>query len=109
VKKQFRLTRTMDIKRVRRIGKSYAHPLIVLYISNSEEEKTRVGVVAGRWVGGAVKRNRSRRLIKECMRWIYPHLLPGNADLSQTKNAISNLLQRANLISSSHDNIILLS
>jgi len=115
VNKHFRLIRSTDFKRVRRYGKSYAHPLVVLYTTTSEEKQVRIGVTAGRWVGGAVKRNRAKRLLREAVRRIYPQILPGNdllliarntlpsADMVQTQAALAMVLQRAKLISLSYD------
>jgi ribonuclease P protein component len=111
VKRSFRLTRSIDFKRVRRYGKPYAHPLVVLYTAVSGEPMARVGVTAGRWVGGAVERNRAKRLFREAMRSLYPQILPGNdllliarsplpsANYSQTKDVLATLLIRAKLIS----------
>ncbi len=38
---------------------------------------TRIGVVAGRKLGTAVVRNRAKRLLREAVRRLYTHLLPG--------------------------------
>jgi ribonuclease P protein component len=40
VQRKFRLTRSEDFKRVRRSGKSYAHPLIVLIVQNHDQRST---------------------------------------------------------------------
>jgi ribonuclease P protein component len=65
VKRWFRLARSTDIKRVRRNGKSYAHPLVVLVVEkNPLPESLRVGVIAGKSTGGAVTRNLIKRRIK---------------------------------------------
>ena len=110
MKKEFRLTRSIDFKRVRRFGKSYAHPLVVLYTTASGEPQSRVGVSAGRWVGGAVDRNRAKRLLREAVRLLNSQILPGNdllliarapltgANLSDTQAALLAVLQRARLI-----------
>jgi hypothetical protein len=58
VKRRFRLTRSTDFKRVRRIGRSYAHPLVVLIVASNEIQQARIGIVAGKTVGMAVERNR---------------------------------------------------
>jgi ribonuclease P protein component len=111
VKRKFRLTRSTDFKRVRHFGKSYAHPLVVLYTTASGEPHSRIGFSAGRWVGGAVERNRAKRLLREAARSLLPRILPGNdllliarkplpkANLSATHAALLSILQRAGLIS----------
>jgi ribonuclease P protein component len=40
VQKKFRLTRSEDFKRVRRSGKSYAHPLVVLIVQTHDQRST---------------------------------------------------------------------
>lgn len=80
MKRSFRLTRSADFKRVRNDGKSYAHPLLVLLVAASEQEHARVGISAGKSLGGAVQRNRAKRLIREAIR---PFLasIPASLDL----------------------------
>jgi len=109
VKRDFRLTRTTDFKRVRSFGKSYAHPLVVLVAHPITEGRLRVGVTAGRAVGGAVQRNRAKRLLRESMRMLIPDVQTGwdliliarqpllDATFEQVKAAILNLLRRAYL------------
>ena len=41
MQRKFRLTRSEDFKRVRRSGKSYAHPLVILIVQNSEQPRVR--------------------------------------------------------------------
>ena len=115
MKSRFRLTRSTDFKRVRRYGKSYAHPLVVLYTTSSIEPNPRIGISAGRWVGGAVERNRAKRLLREVMRSFIPQIPPGNdllliarsplpeSTFSSVKEALETLLKRAKLITSTYD------
>jgi ribonuclease P protein component len=115
VKRGFRLTRSTDIKRVRRSGKSYAHPLVVLYVLKSDVPETHVGVSAGLAVGNAVKRNRAKRLLRAAMNELIPVTVPGSdlllvarsplsaANVYQTREALSILLKRAGLLSQAHD------
>jgi len=110
VQKRFRLTRSEDFKRVRRSGKSYAHPLVVLIVQKSDQPHVRVGVAAGRTVGTAVSRNRTKRLLREAMRTMIPTVASGldliliarkalaSATLQDTRRAVQNLLQRAQII-----------
>lgn len=115
MKRRFRLTRSADFKRVRRSGKSYAHPLLVLYALKSEEPVLRVGVTAGLAVGNAVKRNRAKRLLRAAMSDLLPQTVPGSdlmliarsalpdANVQQTREALSILLKRAGLLSPSNE------
>jgi ribonuclease P protein component len=115
VKRCFRLTRSTDFKRVRRYGKSYAHPLVVLYKLKSDQPGVRVGVTAGLTVGNAVRRNRAKRLLREAMKAFLPETVSGSdlmliarspladSNLQQTVEALSSLFKRASLLSPSHD------
>jgi len=115
VKRCFRLTRSTDFKRVRRSGKSYAHPLVVLYVMKSDQLGVRVGVSAGLAVGNAVKRNRAKRLLRAAMNELLGQTAVGSdllliarsplsdADLLQTRAALTNLLKRAGLLTQTHD------
>jgi ribonuclease P protein component len=107
VQRKFRLTRSEDFKRVRRSGKSYAHPLVVLIVQAHDKRsspvdkrsappsgsveavpsavgggpanppRVKVGVAAGRTVGTAVYRNRAKRLLREAMRPLLPSITSG--------------------------------
>jgi ribonuclease P protein component len=111
VQKRFRLSRSEDFKRVRRTGKSYAHPLVVLVAQASEtKEHLKVGITAGKTTGTAVHRNRAKRLLREAMRTLIPSIASGwdliliarptlvNATLNDTRSALTNLLKRAKLL-----------
>jgi ribonuclease P protein component len=110
VQRQYRLTRSDDFKRVRRQGKSYADPLVVLLVLRSPSAGLQVGVAAGRTVGNAVRRNRAKRLLREAMRTLLPKTAPGwdlvliarpglpAASLDQTRVALETLLRRAGLL-----------
>jgi ribonuclease P protein component len=128
VQRKFRLTRSEDFKRVRRYGKSYAHPLAVLIVQTHNKRSTsvphvsggspedqprphtRVGVAAGRTVGTAVYRNRAKRLLREAVRPLLPNIASGldliliarpglvSATLEETRQALHTLLQRAQIL-----------
>ena len=112
MQRNFRLTRSEDFKRVRRYGRSYAHPLVILIVEKNEQGKLRVGVTAGRAAGTAVRRNRAKRLLREAMRTLLPNIASHSdliliarsgltsATLDETRQALLNLLQRAKLYAS---------
>ncbi|NWG33857.1 MAG: ribonuclease P protein component [Chloroflexi bacterium] len=121
MQKRFRLARSEDFKRVRRSGKSYAHPLVVLIALKSNQARIRVGVAAGRTVGTAVIRNRAKRLLREAMRILLSDIAPAtddasgwdliliarpglaSASLQDTRLALTNLLRRAHILSPVHE------
>ena len=110
MKRRFRLTRSTDFQRVRRIGKSYAHPLVVFIAAPNEMQQARVGVVAGRAVGMAVQRNRAKRRLRACIDQWLPSLPSGwdliflarkpmdQAGFSEICAAVQLLLKRAGLL-----------
>ena len=77
MKRKFRLIKSTDFKRVRRLGKSYAHPFLVLIKLPNTLNKTRIGVSAGRSIGNAVRRNKAKRKIREIIRPILTEIQPG--------------------------------
>jgi len=113
VQRRFRLTRSEDFERARRLGKSYAHKLLVLVARKNETGRTRVGVAAGRTVGNAVKRNRAKRLLRAAMQDCVGTLPPGwdvvliarpplvASNFAEVHAALSLLLQHAELVPAS--------
>jgi ribonuclease P protein component len=61
---------------VLRQGKRHVGRLLVVYVSRSDGPAG-VGFVVGRNVGGAVRRNRARRLMKEAWRHMMERASPG--------------------------------
>ncbi len=103
-----RLTSTTEFRRVRRTGKSYAHPLVLLIASPSAGEHSRWGVSASRAVGGAVTRNRAKRRMRAILREF--HFGPGwdlilvarpgldAAPWRELYEAVEDLLEKAGVI-----------
>lgn len=63
---------------MRRLGKSFAHPLVILIVLPNELEHTRVGVIASKSVGGAVQRNRAKRVLRAAITSLLPDTQPGH-------------------------------
>ncbi|MDQ6731735.1 MAG: ribonuclease P protein component [Actinomycetota bacterium] len=62
-----RLSRSAEFDRVFRQGRSHAGRDLVLHVfpRSSEEEGSRLGLAVSRKVGGAVERNRVKRVLRE--------------------------------------------
>jgi len=58
-------------------GTSRSHPLLVARIRRTDLGVTRFGFAVGRRLGGAVRRNRIRRRVREALMAMAPALQPG--------------------------------
>jgi ribonuclease P protein component len=81
--KRNRLSRSADFDRVYREGRSHASRHLVVYAfpggEREGDEGPRLGVSVGRKVGGAVERNRMKRLLREAF-WAAAADLPETYD-----------------------------
>ncbi len=107
-----RLRGRSDFQRVRRTGKSWAHPLTVLLASNNQFAHSRIGFVASKSVGGAVQRNRAKRRLRAELQAQAARLSPGwdlvfiarqpilTCTMPALSAAVTSLLSRAGLLRS---------
>ena len=77
-----RLSRSGDFDRVFRDGRSHANRYVVLYSfprADEAGEDVRLGISVGRKIGGAVERNRVKRVLREAF-WALTDRLPAATD-----------------------------
>lgn len=112
MKRSSRLTKSDEINCVRRDGCSYARNTIVLATlpNQSQSNQNRVGVIAGRSVGGAVQRNLAKRRIRSAYQYFEAQLQQGydlvliarrpilDADYQSLMDAMKALFSQAGLM-----------
>jgi ribonuclease P protein component len=67
-----RITRTDDYQRVYRTGRRVGSRHFLVFWTTADGPHSRVGISAGRKVGGAVMRNRVKRRLREILRRLRP-------------------------------------
>jgi ribonuclease P protein component len=77
VQRHLRLRRAEDFHRLRQVGKTHPHRLLVLSYTPNELMHNRYGFIVGKHLGKAVTRNRIRRRLREVVRALDPQLIPG--------------------------------
>ncbi len=110
MKRSFRLKSSEEIKHIRQAGVSYSNPLVVLITLPNQNLQTRIAVVASRSVGGAVQRNRCKRLLRAATGPFLEKIQTGNdiiiiarsrlinVEFEKVIQAIEKLLKKSKLI-----------
>ena len=81
VKNYLVLNRNGDFVRLYKRGKSMVHPLLVTYTTVNRRGLQRVGLTSGKKIGGAVQRNRARRVIRAAFQQLRPRMVPTGWDI----------------------------
>jgi ribonuclease P protein component len=113
VRRKYRLRANTDFQRIRREGRTFVQPLLVMATLSNDLDHSRFGFVVGRRTGKAVNRNRIKRRMRESIRlrvqrdeigegwdvvFIARHPM-ADASFHQVDEAIGLLLRRAGLVS----------
>lgn len=77
--RSLRLREEWEVNETRRRGKAYpVGPLVARIMpQTSPQAANRYAVIAGKRIGGAVERNRCKRLVREALRALHPNLQQG--------------------------------
>lgn len=93
-----RLSRSAEFERVYRHGRSTANRQLVLYsFPSPSTQRPRLGLSVSRKVGGAVQRNRLKRLLREAFAQAEPNLRPGHDIVVVARPAAGELADREGL------------
>jgi ribonuclease P protein component len=93
-----RLSRSAEFERVYRHGRSTANRHLVLYtFPNASSSRARLGLSVSRKVGGAVERNRVKRLLREAFAQVEPELDPAQDIVVVARPEIRELIERDGL------------
>lgn len=93
-----RLSRSAEFERVYRQGRSTANRHLVLYtFPTASPERPRLGLSVSRKVGGAVERNRVKRLLREAFARIEGGLKPGQDVVLVARPSVGDLAEREGL------------
>ena len=77
MKKTVVIKRNNDYIRLYRRGKNAVSGVLVTYCSHNRRGKNRIGITASKKVGGAVQRNRAKRVIRAAYTTLEPQLPQG--------------------------------
>lgn len=71
------INQNRDFQRAYSKGKSFVGPVLVTYVLKNRKSALRMGITTSKKTGNAVRRNRSRRVIREAFRTLSGEIRPG--------------------------------
>ncbi|MBA3947496.1 MAG: ribonuclease P protein component [Herpetosiphonaceae bacterium] len=104
-----RLRRPEQFARVRRDGKTWAHPYFILNAARNRAGRSRAGFVVPKRFGKAHERNLAKRRMSEAIRLLWTYIVPGwdvvlvvrapvlTVAFHDLERALADMLRRAHL------------
>ena len=80
-----------DFKRLYGRGKSVVSAGVVVYYMKNRTNSVRLGITAGKKIGGAVERNRAKRIIRAAFRECLPYVTCGYDFVVVARGKILNM------------------
>ena len=77
MKKLQKIKTNRDFHRIYNRGKSYVAPTVVTYIRRRNGDGIYLGITSSKKIGGAVQRNRAKRVITAAVRECMPNIIGG--------------------------------
>ena len=77
MKKFYKIKTNRDFHRIYNRGKNYVAPTIVTYVRHRKGDGVHLGITASKKIGGAVQRNRAKRVITAAFRECLPNIVGG--------------------------------
>ncbi|MEO1288766.1 MAG: ribonuclease P protein component [Chloroflexota bacterium] len=110
MQRRYRLHHTRDFQRLREEGQVKRHPTMICSYRPNSLSHNRYGFITAKHLGNAVKRNRTRRLMRESVRLLHPTTKQGydvvfiarppivGQPFQQVQRIVNDLFRRAGLI-----------
>ena len=118
MRRRLRLRRSADFVQLRRRGKRWHHPLILLIVGPNDLEHSQFGFSVSRHFGKATDRNRMKRILREVVRSRLEQIESGwdclfvarprgkGATYSELNAAVGQLLERSGALISSSNTLV---
>ena len=109
MKKIVKLKENRDFRRAYSRADSLVSPYVVVYYMKNRSNEIRLGITAGKKIGGAVSRNRAKRVITAAFRGCLPRIRTGydfvivartrilSVKSTVVQESIMKLIKKANL------------